>query len=75
MTLNLSKLLTMISAQAKAVSAKMGCLACQGTSISVVGMISLQLAMNKFSQIADLGSTTVTLFNQTFQNMISNVLR
>lgn len=75
MTIHLQKLLEMIGREAKAVSDKMQCLACAGTSISVVGMISMQLTMNKFTQMADLGSTTVTLFNQSFRNMISNVLR
>ena len=75
MTIHLSKLLQMIQKEASAVSTKMASLQKQGTSISVVGMISLQLTMNKFSQIADLGSTTVTLFNQSFRNMVSNVLR
>ncbi len=75
MTIHLGNLLKMIQGEAKAVSAKMKCLQCQGTSISVTGMISLQLTMNKFSQIADLGSTTVSMFNQSFKTMIGNILR
>jgi hypothetical protein len=75
MSVHLGNLLKMIQSEAKAVSAKMKTLQCQGTSISVVGMISLQLTMNKFSQIADLGSTTVSMFNQSFKTMISNILR
>lgn len=75
MTVDLNKLIGMIQKEAKAVSEKMASMAKMGSSISVTAMISLQLTMNKFSQIADLGSTTVSLFNQSFRNMISNVLR
>lgn len=75
MTIHLSKLLKMIKSEAEAVSAQMAALEKEGSAISVTSMIQLQLIMNKFSQITDLGSTTVTLFNQSFRNMISNVLR
>lgn len=75
MSIHLGNLLKMIQHEAKAVSTQMKKLACMGTSISVTGMLQMQLTMNKFSQISDLGSTTITLFNQSFQTMISNVLR
>ncbi len=75
MTVNIGKLVGMIQKEAKAVSEQMAKMSAAGSSISVTSMIKLQLTMNKFSQIADLGSTTVSLFNQSFKTMISNVLR
>jgi hypothetical protein len=75
MAIHLDQLLKMIQDQAKAVSTQLASMAKAGTSIDVVAMIKMQLTMNKFSQISDLGSTTVTIFNQSFRNMISNILR
>lgn len=75
MAIHLSNLLKAIQGQANAISAQMHCLQCQGSAISVVTMLQLQLTMNKFSQISDLGSTSISLFNQSFKTMISNVLR
>jgi predicted lipid-binding transport protein (Tim44 family) len=75
MTVHLGKLLQMIQQQAGAVSTALASMQKQGTSISVVSMITMQMYMNKFSQIADLGSTTVSVFNQSFKTMISNILR
>ncbi len=75
MSVSLKTLIDAIQKEANAVSAQMKKLKNEGSKISVVDMIALQLTMNKFSQIADLGSTTVSLFNQSFKTMISNVLR
>ncbi len=75
MSINLGTLLKAIQKEADAVKAKMKCLQGQATSINVATMLSLQMIMNKFSQISDLGSTTISLFNRTFQTMISNISR
>lgn len=75
MTINLGKLLKMIDTQAAEVKSKMDEMSKQGSSISVSGMLMMQLTMNKFSQMADLGSTTISLFNQSFKTMIQNVMR
>ena len=45
------------------------------SGISVEVMLKLQMAMNKFSQITDLGSTTISLYNQSVKTAISNILR
>jgi cytochrome c-type biogenesis protein CcmH/NrfF len=75
MAVHLSNLLKAIQAEANAISSQMHCLQCQGSAINVVTMLQLQLTMNKFSQISDLGSTSISLFNQSFKTMITNVLR
>ncbi len=75
MSVNLGALLKAIETEANAVKSKMKCLQGQKSSINVATMLSLQLLMNKFSQIADLGSTTISLFNRSFQTMISNIQR
>ena len=75
MTIHLGKLLAAIDKEANAVKKKMACLQGQATSINVSTMLSLQLLMNKFSQISDLGSTTISLFNRSFSTMIQNINR
>lgn len=75
MSIDVGSLMGMIQTEAKAVKAQMQKLAAQGSSINVSSMIMMQLTMNKFSQIADLGSTTISIFNSSFKTMINNVLR
>jgi hypothetical protein len=73
MSVNLDKLIELIDSASKNVSTQLGCMSKAGSQINVTAMIQLQMTMNKFTQIADLGSTCVSLFNNAFRSMISNI--
>jgi len=75
MTINLSGILQMIQTQADNVSGLLASMQASGKSLSITSMIKLQMAMNKFSQISDLGSTTISLYNRSIQTAIQNVQR
>jgi hypothetical protein len=73
MSVNLGPLEKLIQQASQNVSAQLKCMSAAGSQINVTAMISLQMTMNKFTQIADLGSTAVSLFNNAFRSMISNI--
>ncbi len=72
-SLGLGKIFDAIAKQKSVVSGWSSALSAAGSSISVTAMIQLQMAYNVFEQVSNLGSTSVSVFNQICQTAIRNI--